>query len=409
MTFASFSTTRRRLLAAGVAGGAALAGYRRFPSRAAEDSLRMLCWAGYDNPEATAGFTAETGLAVHADYVGANDEFFTFLRAGGIGEYDIVTPSDGVVGYLADVDLIQPIDVSRLKNASLLFPQFVEPVWTQSGGEVYAIPLMWRTAPMVYNADKLTVPPANWTDLTDPSFKGKVALTDDVVSHFLTWNKALGATDPARVSTVELSNTVNMLIRIKRDQAAAFVGSPNDLAHELAYGRSRVSTTGTEAIPSLPEAAGVHLALTHPDPGDFSVCDALCIPVDAPHLDAAYAFIDHMIAAEAQAILAGSLSRGTVNPAAVSSIQGPAQTLFAYGDLDVVFGISPLVGFPPLVDTGNGIATYVDWVVQWDRIRYTQMLAFATPTPTPSPKPFSAPYTTTNGTAVPSPTPTLGK
>jgi spermidine/putrescine-binding protein len=183
-----------------------------------------------------------------------------------------------------------------------------------------------------------------------------------------------------------------MLVRIKRDQTVAFVGGPHDIAHELAHGRSAVSTVGWENVPSLAEAKGADLRLAHPEPGDFSICDCLCIPVAAPHLDAAYAFIDAMIAADAQATLATALVRGAVAPAAAALIPDGPRGLFGYDDLDKVFAVSPLVGFPTLApEEDPGIATYVDWVVAWDRIRFTAQLALATPTRTPTPKPTQTP------------------
>lgn len=373
--------TRRRLLTAGLAVGAAGLSMRR-PGRA-ESTLRLLCWPGYDDGDATEGFRKATGFDVEADTIGANDEIFTFLRAGGVGTYDVVTPGNGVVQALADAKLIQPIDLARIPNAGKLFPAFAQPAWSMVGGQVFGLPLSWRTAPLVYDADRLSAPPAAWTDLVNPEYRGKVAVADDVVSNFLIWNRALGASDPARVTVFQLNQTVSMLVRIKRDRAAAFVGGQDDLAEELAHGRATVSTAAWPAVPWLSPAKGANLKLAHPQPGDFSVCDSLCLPTGAPNLDAAYRFLDHMVGVEAQVALANKLYRATVNAEAVPAIHDDARGIYDYADLDAVFAASPLVGFPPLTTESGNDANYVDWVVAWDRVRFTAMQAFATPTPTP--------------------------
>jgi hypothetical protein len=67
------------------------------------------------------------------------------------------------------------------------------------------------------------------------------------------------------------------------------------------------------------------------------------------------------------------LLRGTVNARAVESLNSTAHSLYAYDDLEMVFDLSPLRGFPPFQDEGDGIATYVDWVAAWERVRFTQM------------------------------------
>jgi hypothetical protein len=106
---------------------------------------------------------------------------------------------------------------------------------------------------------------------------------------------------------------------------------------------------------------------------------------DAPNLDAAYAFLDHMISAQTQKTLAERLFRGTVSAVAVPVLSPEVRDLYNYEDLDAVFTVSPLVGFPPLEADAGEIATYVDWVVAWDRVRFTPMNALVTPTPTPPP------------------------
>jgi spermidine/putrescine-binding protein len=271
-----------------------------------------------------------------------------------------------------------------------LFGRFQSPDWCTVDGQTYAVPLIWHTYPMVYNAGALPDPPSAWTDLTDPRFKGKIVMLDDVIGHFLTWNRALGAADPARVSYEKLDETVDTLLSIKRDQAMSYVGNLNDLAEDLASEGGWVTTTGQEIVPSLNEADGANLRLARPSPGDFSVCDCLCLPAEAPNLELAYDFIDHMISVDAQVALAGALYRGTVTEAAVPQLPDHARDLYRYNDLDSVFVASPLTGFPPLESEDGEIATYLDWVLAWDRIRVAPLQALSTPTPTPATTPVKS-------------------
>jgi spermidine/putrescine-binding protein len=118
---------------------------------AAAQTLRLLCWPGYDEPKAIEGFRDATGADLRAEYIGANDEIFTYLRAGGVGRYDVVTPTNGVVQALAQAGLIQPIDVTRLTNVPGLFHRFQSPQWAVFDGQTYALPLSWHTAPMIPN------------------------------------------------------------------------------------------------------------------------------------------------------------------------------------------------------------------------------------------------------------------
>jgi spermidine/putrescine transport system substrate-binding protein len=373
-------TSRRALLSAAICTPLIARG------SSAAQTIRMLGWQGLDTPAATKSFREANDADVQMDYIGANDEIFTFLRAGGTSSYDIATPSDGIVLALAGAGLIQPIDVARITNATGLFARFQTPEWCVLDGNVYAIPLIWHTYPMIYNAGLLAEPPAAWTDIVDQSFRRRIVMQDDVLGTFLIWNRALGAADPARVTRAELADTVELLVSMKKNLALDFVGSLNGIAIRLASG-GWVSTTGQEIVPLLKGANGADLRLARPAPGDVSVCDSLCIPAAAPNRELAHAFIDHMISATAQAELAGALYRGVVNESAVPQLPEPARLLFDYSDLDAVFAISPLAGFPPLESDGGDIATYLDWVLAWDRIRVAALAPVNPPTPTPVTEP----------------------
>lgn len=370
--------TRRHLLGA-AAGTAALAVVR--PGKGQSDAapvVRMLCWPGYDDAEVLAAFSRATGARVEATLVGANDEFFTFLRAGGIGRYDIVTPHNGIVRALAAAGLLQPVVLERIPNTASLFPRFQAPEWVRNAGQIWGVPFLWGTSPMVYNADHFLEPPDSWSVVRSRSVRGKVAMTEDGLGHLILWNTVAGYADPTRVTLAQLNSTIETLIAIKRDQAVAFVPSVKELAAVIATGKAWVSTIGWESAPELAPAGGDRVRITHPAPGDYSFCDNLCIPAGAPHVDLAHALINHFLAPESQATLMSRLLRGTVSQAAVPLLSEPARGLYDYDDLDAVFAVSPLRGFPPLTDEGNGIASYVDWVKAWERVRFTVMTATGT-------------------------------
>jgi spermidine/putrescine-binding protein len=378
-----FRLSRRSLLGGGavlgLGAGAMLVRSRSGAqgNQGGKRTLRLLCWPGYDDAGVTQAFREQHDVAIEADHVGANDEFFTFLRAGGLGRYDVVTPHNGIVRPLAEAGLVQPLDESLLPSAEGLFPRFHWPDWVigTGDGRVYGAPFLWGTSPMVYAAAHVKTPPAAWLDIQSSRYRGKIVMTDDGLGHFLIWNAAMGHDDPTRVTITQLNATTDLLISIKRDRlcASGYVGAMNDVARLLGDGTAWVSTIGWESTPDLPGAKGANLRITHPRPGDYSFCDNLCLAAAAPHPDVAHAFVDYMLAPATQAKLINTLKRGTVNAQAVSLLDPPARALYAYDDLDTVFALSPLRGFPPLHDAGDGIATYVDWVMAWERVRFAPL------------------------------------
>ena len=250
--------SRRRLLqATGATAIAAGLGARSLvvPATAQENVggvLTILCWQGYDGPNANKPFVEQTGTEINAIYLGSNDEIFANLRAGGLGEIDLVTPYHGYVKNLYEADLLQEIDYSRLPNTADYIPIFQKPEWNTFDGKTYAAPFVWGTGPMIYNAEFIPEAPAEWMDVMKPEYTGKVVMTDDALGHYLIWNQVTGADDPTQVTQEQLDKTTDLLIQIKTEQARAFSPNMGDMADILARGEAWLSTIGWEAVPAFP-------------------------------------------------------------------------------------------------------------------------------------------------------------
>ena len=365
-----------------LAGAGAAAALTRIPRARADGgkTLRILCWRGYDNIDAVKVYSAETGYTVRADYLGANDEIFLKLRAGGLGLYDLITPGNGVVSALVGNKLIQPLDETKLSTTAQCLPPFQRPAWSIVNSVFYAAPYIWGTAPMIY-ASKQIDAPASWTDLLHDDFIGKIVLTNDSISNIMIWNRALGADDPAHVSPAQLNATIQALVRIKREFATTYTSDMNVVAERLASGKAAVSTTGWESIPAFNGYRDAGLAVARPDPGVFSFCDNLCIVSGAPNPDAAYAFIEHMRGSDAQVLMANAMKRGTVNADAVARIDSYARGAYDYAQLDAFLARSPFYGFPPFEISDDSIASYVDWVNAWETVTNAKIGSMKPTTP----------------------------
>jgi spermidine/putrescine-binding protein len=360
--------SRRRVLQAGAVAVGARFGARPLIGHAAEP-LRFLCWGGWSDAEIVQGFTDQTGIPIAATFPASNDDIFLKLRAGGIGRFDVVTPQNGVVQGMIDVGLIQPLDESRLTHTVDNFPQFQQPEWTSRDGARYSAPFLWGSSPMAYNADLIDGPPESWVGLEADTYRKKIVMLDDALTHFRIWNRALGAEDATKVTPSQLDRTVGTLMNLKSEQVIALVRSMDEVAGYLARGDAWLSTTAWELVPSMAVAKDKPVRIAHPRPGDFTFCDNLCLVAGAPQPDAAHAFIDYMTSPEVQARAMNRMHRGVVNAKAVPMLDEETRALFPYDDLNPFFTANPLLGFPPLGDNDEGFATYTDWVNGWERVR----------------------------------------
>jgi spermidine/putrescine transport system substrate-binding protein len=334
--------------------------------------LRVLGWAGYIDDGVIDRFGKQTGIELQLFTVGAYDEIFTQLHAGGIGYYSIIAPHHGLLPLLHTDGFVQPLDLNRVPRFAELGPQFLLPETTEIDGARYAVPLVFGTSPCIYNAALLPEPPAWWTDLDSPVFDGKVGMFDDGLGHFFHWGRVVSPETAPNLSTDDFGRAVLLLTSLKHNRVSHFTPFDYDLVLELASGKAVVSTTGWEGMLLLPEAAGADLRIARPEPGDYAWVQTLAIAAGAPQPEAAHQLIDFMLSPEEQAALAVRVVRGVVHPAAGALIPEPYHSLLGYPDLDAVLAHSPILDFPPIGEASGEAVTYLEWVIAWEQIRLAE-------------------------------------
>ena len=355
--------SRRRILAV-----AATPLIQYAPARA-QEPLLVLGWDGYLDQPAIDRFKHATGIDVVLDVVGAYDEIFTQMRAGGIQRYSVIAPHHGLIPDLKMRGYIQPLDPNQIPHLAEIDSHFALPGTTVIDGAKYGAPLIFDTCPALYNADLLPEPPNNWLALASDLYTGKVGMLDDGFSHFNLWGRAIGAAHPPNLSANEMLATTAILSELKQNRVSHFTPYPADLVAQLANGKAVISTTGWGGLTLLPDRGNANIKVVHLLPGDFSFVQVLAIPAEAPQLPAAHQFINFMLSPNEQATLANRTTRAIVNLAAVPMIDPAISAFTNYADLDTVMAQSPPLGFPPIGETADGTASYLDWALAWDKVR----------------------------------------
>ncbi|MFH0993791.1 MAG: extracellular solute-binding protein, partial [bacterium] len=116
-----------------------------------KQKLYVLNWGDYMDPELITAFEEEFEVDVIYRPVGSNEDMATLLQAGS-SVYDIVVPSDYMIGKLADMDLIQPIDFELLPHFFELsvIPKLYE-LYAGLGIAEYVVPYAWGTIGILYD------------------------------------------------------------------------------------------------------------------------------------------------------------------------------------------------------------------------------------------------------------------
>jgi putrescine transport system substrate-binding protein len=294
--------------------------------RAEDKQLNIYNWADYIGKNTLSQFEHATGIKVIYDTFDADTMLEAKVMAGG-SDYDIVTTSTEFFSRQIKAGVYQPLDRTKLPNWKNLDPRILAIEAAFDPGNRHAVPYMHSINGFAYNVDmvKARMPDAP-LDSLDMIFKPEIIArfadcgvsfldsAEDVLQLALNYlHLDPNSTRPADFKAAErLLLTVRPYIR-SFDSSEYMNGLANkevciamSFSADYAAARARAKAAGVT----------VNLAFTVPKEGANEAYDALLIPAGAPHLEAAYKFLNFMLQPRVIADITNELHYGNDNLAA---------------------------------------------------------------------------------------------
>lgn len=269
-------------------------------------------WDTYIGPTTLEDFQAATGVPVEMSLFATNDELFARLRAGNPG-FDVIVPSNEFVTRMSQAQMIQELDRSKIPNFSNLLPEFQDAAFDP--GRRYSMPYTWLTLGIAYRKSAMRngQVPNSWRYLFDSNqYSGRIALLSESADLIRLSAKYLGHS-VNNIPDEMLTRIEQMLIRQKPHIKAFHEDDGQDM---LASGEVDIVLEYNGDIAQLMAAeGGDQFDFVVPQEGTLINSDCLCIPVGAPHLDDAHAFMNYLLDAEAGQKITEEIQYPTPNAA----------------------------------------------------------------------------------------------
>lgn len=271
-------------------------------------------WDTYIGETTLEDFEAATGVPVNMTLFASNDELFARLRAGNAG-YDVIVPSNEYVARMAQAQMIQELDHSKIPNISNLIqqPEFTDPGFDP--GRRYSMPYTWLNIGIGYRKSRMPSPtfvPDSWRYLLDSAqFTQRIAVLGESADLIRIAARYKGHS-VNNIPEALLSQIEQMLIRQKQHIKRFHSDDGQDM---LASGEVDLVMEYNGDIAQLMRT-NPDIGWVLPVEGSLKNSDCLCIPAGAPHVDDAHAFINYLLDAEAGAKIAEYIQYATPNQAA---------------------------------------------------------------------------------------------
>jgi spermidine/putrescine-binding protein len=251
--------------------------------------LNLFVWTEYIPQDELDCFEAVYGIKVNRKEYSSNEEMYASLTAGS-STYDLVQPTDYIVSLMVRQGMLQKWDKSKLPVMATMDPNFLNLPFDPNNE--YTIPYQAGTDAIVYNADKVKDAPKAYADLWKPeniAAKRMIMLDDSraiIGATLLTLGYDVNTKDEkqlaeAKAKLSELAKGVK-LYDSDSPKSALIAG---DVDQGIVW-------TGEVELASRENPA---IKYVYPSEGAIIWQDNYTMPKDAPHPDAAYAWLNYTL------------------------------------------------------------------------------------------------------------------
>jgi len=276
---------------------------------AAAQEVRVYNWSDYIDEELLAKFEADTGMKLIYDVFDSNEVLETKLLAGGSG-YDVVVPSGTFLQRQIEAGAFQKLDKSKLPNIENMWDVVSTRTAQYDPDNAYSINYMWGTTGIGVNVGKVTeilgedAPIDSLALVFDPANAEKLAacgimMLDAPAEMIPAALKYLGE-DPNSHDPEVIAKTEEVFMAI-RPYIQKFHSS--EYINALANGDICVALGWSGDILQARDRAaeaenGVEIAYNAAKEGAQMWFDQMAIPVDAPNVEGAHAFLNFIMDAQ---------------------------------------------------------------------------------------------------------------
>ncbi|MBV8657355.1 MAG: polyamine ABC transporter substrate-binding protein [Burkholderiales bacterium] len=289
----------------------------------ATETVNVYNWSDYIAKDTVSNFEKQTGVHVRYDVFDTDETLQAKLLSGSTG-YDVVVPSSTFMAKQIEAGVYEKLDKSKLPNLSHMDPVLMKIVASMDPRNSYGVPYAWGTTGLGVNMTKLKKllgtdkVPETYDLLFKPEVVSKlncgISMLDSPTDVFPIVLKYLGR-DPNSKNPTDYQAGLEVLKKI-RPYVTQFSSSGyiNDLANAdicMALGYSG------DAIIARHRAIEAHRSyeLRYITPaGNIPVWfDMMGIPKGAPHMEAAYKWINYVLTPEVSASITNEVYYPSAN------------------------------------------------------------------------------------------------
>ena len=263
-------------------------------TRFADDhiTLNVYNWGLYisdgsdDSVDVLSAFEDLTGIKLNYTTFDSNESLYAKMKSGG-ASYDVIFPSDYMVGKMVSEGMLAPLDFANIPNMARIGEEYLG--WGFDADNTYSVPYTWGTTGIIYNTTMVEEPPTKWADLWDVTYAGNVLMFNNSRDAYAIAAKKLGLT--LNPTSEEEVATVMQELKDQKSVVQAYV--MDEIFDKMTGGEAALAPYyAGDALTMIED--NPDLAFVHPEEGVNFFVDSMCIPANSKNKEAAELFINYL-------------------------------------------------------------------------------------------------------------------
>ena len=263
-------------------------------TRFADDNitLNVYNWGEYiadgseDSIDVIAEFEKLTGIKVAYLNYDTNETLYAKMSSGGT-DFDVIFPSDYMIGKMVKEGMLAPLDYDNIPNAKKIDPKYKGQSYDPN--DTYSVPYTWGVVGIIYNKTMVDEPVDSWDIMWDKKYQNQILMFNNSRDAFAIAAKKLGLSlNPQTIEEVEQTAQ-----ELKNQKSVVQAYVMDEIFDKMGGGEAAIAPYyAGDAITMI--ADNPDLAFAIPKEGTNYFVDAMCIPATSKKKEAAEMFINFM-------------------------------------------------------------------------------------------------------------------
>lgn len=263
-------------------------------SKYAGREVKVFNWGYYisdgsdDSVDVNAEFEALTGIKVIYDTFDSNESLYAKLSGGG-ADYDVIIPSDYMIGRLIEEGYLAELDYSLIPNYEYVSDDYKNTEYDPENK--FSVPYNVGMVGVIYNTEYVEEEnPDSWQLLWDPKYKGKILNFNNPRDAFAPAQFLLGLSVNTQ-DKEDWENTYNKMFEQKQILQSYVM---DEVFNIMESGEAWIAPYYAGDFFTMYGNNG-NLAFYYPKEGTNLFIDAACVPKTSKNQDLAMLYINFLM------------------------------------------------------------------------------------------------------------------